>query len=97
MHFYLVNVIINHKLVGKGSIDLLQYQSVVVVVDVVAVVVVAVAVVGEEDVVGAGDGEGEDDGREDEGWCGEPRLPVSEERLTDRHISLHCQGDRHVD
>ena len=81
MHFYLLNVIINHKLVGKGSIDLLQYQS--VVVDVVAVVVVAVAVVGEEDVVGAGDGEGEEDGRDDEGGGGEPGLPVSQERLAD--------------
>ena len=79
MHFYLLNVIINHKLVGKGSIDLLQYQS--VVVDVVAVVVVAV--VGEEDVVGAGDGEGEEDGRDDEGGGGEPGLPVSQERLAD--------------
>ena len=83
MHFYLLNVIINHKLVGKGSIDLLQYQSVVVVVDVVAVVVVVVAVVGEEDVVGAGDGEGEEDGRDDEGGGGEPGLPVSQERLAD--------------
>ena len=82
MHFYLLNVIINHKLVGKGSIDLLQYQS-VVVVDVVAVVVVVVAVVGEEDVVGAGDGEGEEDGRDDEGGGGEPGLPVSQERLAD--------------
>ena len=49
--------------------------------------------------VGTGDGEGEDEGREDEGGRGEPRLSVSEaeERLADRHVALHCQGHRHVD
>ena len=97
MHFYLLNVIINHELVGKCFIGL-QCESVVAVVVVDDVDVVAVvAVVGEEDVVGAGDGEGEDDCRKDQGGRGEPRLPVSEERLTDRHVPLHCQGDRHVD
>ena len=84
MHFHLVNVIINHKLVGESLIVLQQESG------------VGVGLVGEEDVVGAGDESGEDEGREDQGGGGEPGLPVSGERPADRHVPLHCEGHRHV-